>query len=255
MVIYIAKNIFNNKMYIGKTTKNIEDRKRQHFYDAFSNNSQTHFHRALRKYGKDAFIWEILSQYNNEKELNEAEIFFIDNFKSIKEGYNMTSGGDGGACIGESNPFYGKTHTIEVRKRISENSKQHIENHFKSGEDNPMFGKIGELNPFYGKTHTPETLLRLSEAGKQHIENHFKSSEDNPMYGKHLTDEHKQSLSDASSKNWKIIMPGGEEITYKSLRKFCLLNGLNYSYAKQCARIHKQYKGFYFQNCNTYVTF
>ncbi len=48
---------------------------------------------------------------------------------------------------GENNPFYGKTHTPEIRKLISENNKKN---------------QIGEKNPFYGKTHTEETKVQLS---------------------------------------------------------------------------------------------
>ena len=33
---------------------------------------------------------------NSKIELNDKEIFFINNYNSIKEGYNVTIGGDGG---------------------------------------------------------------------------------------------------------------------------------------------------------------
>jgi hypothetical protein len=76
---------------------------------------------------------------------------------------NMTNGGEGvsgwipnegwrkkkkESMTGESNPFYGKTHTEEQILKIKEKRKGKC-----VGEDNYFFGVhlIGELNPMYGK--------------------------------------------------------------------------------------------------------
>ena len=58
-----------------------------------SNGSNTKFHRALRKYGKDGFIWEVIEEVDNDK-LNEREIYWISYYNSYKQGYNSTTGGD-----------------------------------------------------------------------------------------------------------------------------------------------------------------
>jgi len=253
----MAKNIINNKLYIGKTIRALEKRIQRHLYDAFKCNSQTHFHRALRKYGNESFEWSIIKQCENEKELNETEIFYIDNFKSIKNGYNLTQGGDGFASgmlnhnilhpmFGIANPFYGHKHTDETKKKISLYNKGK-----NTGQNNPMYihniDFSGERNPFYGKKHSPETLSKLSIIGKENTKAHFKSGSDNPMFAKHLTDGHKQKLSDASSKTWIITLPNNTEITFRSLRKFCLEYNLDYSYAKTCSRKNKPYGGYTFR--------
>ena len=54
-LIYKAINIQNRKVYIGYTTKTLEDRKRIHRLDSFNENScdyDVHFHNAIRKYGQ-----------------------------------------------------------------------------------------------------------------------------------------------------------------------------------------------------------
>lgn len=52
---------------------------------------------------------------------------------------------------GENNPFYGRKHTEETKKKISESRKG---KGGLFGKDNPMYGKgwAGKDNPMYGKT-------------------------------------------------------------------------------------------------------
>lgn len=93
MVIY--KAIFpNGKIYIGKA-KNFEVRKRGHKY----NKSNTKMGRAIRKYGVESITWTILFETNDMNLLNKKEIDFIKLYNSIENGYNISTGGDGGDTI------------------------------------------------------------------------------------------------------------------------------------------------------------
>ena len=95
MVIYKATNKINDKSYIGQTTYNIK--KRSHEHIKFSEHgSNTVFHKAIRKYGKENFEWELLRECNSIDELNKEEQHYIkkyDTFISNGNGYNMTVGG------------------------------------------------------------------------------------------------------------------------------------------------------------------
>lgn len=63
------------------------------------------FHCAIRKYGEDAFTWEIIDTAMTEDELNEKEKYWISSHDSFNNGYNMTEGGDGFSRItGENHP-------------------------------------------------------------------------------------------------------------------------------------------------------
>lgn len=85
-----------------------------------------------------------------------------------------------GKYIGKLNPFFGKTHSKETRKVLSEKASK------KRGKSNPFFGKhhsdgvrkhlsliakekTGERNPFFGKHHSPETIKKLSEKARLRI--------------------------------------------------------------------------------------
>jgi len=133
MVIYRVTNIINGKMYIGKTTLGLQKRKERHFKSVKSG-SVLHFHRALRKYGFDKFVWEKICNCNSKKDLSKKEIEFIKKYDTYDgDGYNMTPGGDGVGC----------KHSEETKRKIS-------------------LSKMGDKNPMYGVGHTEETKQQMS---------------------------------------------------------------------------------------------
>ncbi len=96
MIIYRVTNTINGKSYIGQTTQGLDRRKHQHIY-ASSNGKQTRqsFISALRKYGNDNFVWEVLCRCDSREELDEMEFHYIMQFETYKIGYNLTLGGFG----------------------------------------------------------------------------------------------------------------------------------------------------------------
>lgn len=90
MWIYKITNIQNNKVYIGQTIRPVKDRFNRHMNDALNNILDTHFARAIRKYGKENFIIEIIDEAQNQESLNEKERYWIQYYDSIKTGYNET---------------------------------------------------------------------------------------------------------------------------------------------------------------------
>lgn len=106
MIIYKVTNLKTNKIYIGKTIKSLKERTIGHYDQALYMNSQTNFHRALRKYNKSDFKWEVLCECISNDELNQKEIFYINEFDTYKTGYNMTEGGDGGATFKKGDRLY-----------------------------------------------------------------------------------------------------------------------------------------------------
>lgn len=95
MIIYKAKNIKNNKVYIGQTIKSLNERKWYHINDS-KKNKGFYFHKAIRKWGSDSFEWSILCECDNFDDINKAEEIFILYYKSInkKYGYNLRTGGN-----------------------------------------------------------------------------------------------------------------------------------------------------------------
>lgn len=94
MLIYKATNIVNNKSYIGLTTRTLQERKLEHLRHIKTEN--TYFHRAINKYGKDNFLWEVIDDTSSSiKELKEKESYYIHHFNTLApNGYNITTGGE-----------------------------------------------------------------------------------------------------------------------------------------------------------------
>lgn len=91
--IYQITNKINGKIYIGKTEHSIEKRFKEHCTDAFKDrNEKRPLYAAMRKYGIENFEISLLEETNNPE---EREVYWIEQKRSFKFGYNATLGGDG----------------------------------------------------------------------------------------------------------------------------------------------------------------
>lgn len=173
MIIYMATNRVNGKLYIGQTVKSLKIRKRAHITTALRGVDIQYFGRAIRKYGQNNFDWEILHKCNDIDELNRLEIYYIKLYNTFEDGYNLTKGGLGKlgyrfsdeakqkkseSLMGKNNPMYGKKVSDETKRKLSEMNK-------------------GKNNPFYGKKHSEEAKEKVSKArsGKVFSETHKKN--------------------------------------------------------------------------------
>jgi group I intron endonuclease len=128
--IYKTTCLLNNKIYIGKFTKNYP----------YYLGSGIHFKKAMSLYGKENFIKEILeSDIEDHEILCEREIFWISHYNATNPdiGYNISHGGQGAfgykhteehnnkiaeAQKGEKSYWWGKKRSEKTKRKISENS-------------------------------------------------------------------------------------------------------------------------------------
>lgn len=93
-IIYKATSKTSGKIYIGQTTTSLNNRISNHKHKALYNiDLKNHFHNAIRKYGIDDFIWEVIDTAQDYKTLNEKEQYWINYYDSINNGYNILKGG------------------------------------------------------------------------------------------------------------------------------------------------------------------
>lgn len=104
----------SEKRYIGITQYDLETRKKQHIQD--SKNPKYKFQRAIKKYGPENFIWEVVDTGETYEELLFKEVEYIRFYDSKKKGYNCTDRGQG---------VVGRKATKKQRDRTSQIVKDH----------------------------------------------------------------------------------------------------------------------------------
>lgn len=117
MYIYKITNLLNNKIYIGQTTKTIEQRFNKHISEAKCEikgiRPNNYFHNALNKYGAENFTIEILEEVSTIEELNRQEAYWINKLRATNKdiGYNLMAGGTSGEKTQETK------NKITIRKK------------------------------------------------------------------------------------------------------------------------------------------
>ena len=154
--IYFILNTKNGKYYVGQTTDTPKKRWIGHVSESRSKIKRlknNYLCNAIRKYGRQSFEVRTLLTCNNQKELDDAEVFFISLFDATNSdlGYNGTAGGFGGKK------------TEQTKKRIGESNK--------GRKVSPeTIALIVTANT--GRKHTPEARENMSRAqkGRKHTE-------------------------------------------------------------------------------------
>ena len=231
MYIYSITNKIDNKTYIGKCERPI-DKSKTYF------GSGKYIKRAIQKHNIENFNKEIIEECIDSTELGKREIYWIDKLNTtVPYGYNITTGGEGGngGMKGETNPFYGKTHTEYTKKLLSSIFKNRIVvtdgngNNFSVLNTDERFLSGELVHVCKGKKHTDEAKEKMSEShkanpvrywlgkkrskesiekavskhrGYKHTEEYKEkmSGENNQFYGKTHTNESKLKISESHKK-------------------------------------------------------
>jgi group I intron endonuclease len=221
-IIYKLTNIKSKspQSYIGFTSTSLETRWKGHV--AGARHLNTLLANAIKKYGVDAFIKEVLYTSDDVAHtLNVMEEHFIRLHQTHfvdGSGYNMTYGGDG---VDKG--------TIPWNK----------------GNGAYM---IGNNNPMFGKNHNPSTIKKISQA---------KTGAVSPRKGVILSNQTKSLLRNARlkhSKTYSITAPDGMTETTSHLKEFCSKHNLNLSHMIEVANgKHKHHKGYRVTLCSAHL--
>lgn len=133
VIIYTATHLDSGRQYVGLTSQGLHTRWVQHCYHA--KNPKTYFHKALGKYGADAFVIEQVASCLDAKEASQLERDII---QQQKPAFNQTNGGE-----------------FTIGKRVSAD----------------VVEKIKLANT--GKVRTPEQNAKMSEIKKQQYIDNF----------------------------------------------------------------------------------
>lgn len=181
--IYMTTNNITGLIYIGQKHSDI-------FLGTRYLGSGKKLLLAIDKYGREAFSIHLIERVDSEELMDEREIYWIAKYNSTDShiGYNISTGGNvNRRMIGANNPYYGRHHSEEVRKKM----REHHAN--LSGKNNPNFGKhLSE-----------EAKQRLSKANTGRIKTEAEKQkrldtiEQHGGYGFWITDEYCKKLSES----------------------------------------------------------
>lgn len=210
--LYRITDTLNNKVYIGQSNKETE-RWRQHKYYARQEKPIQYISRAMRKYGVEHFIYEVIACCRTQEDADETETQLIEQYDSQNKerGYNVAPGGDHAWNAGlppEQQPMYGKHHTEESKQQISEGNigkvmppvseetRQKISKAM-TGREISWADKISAAQ--VGKIVSGETREKQSQAARGRIlSDEWKNNISNSLRGMSkgpFSEEHKKNLS------------------------------------------------------------
>jgi group I intron endonuclease len=164
--IYRILHIASGKSYVGKNAhEDPEHRWKDHQWEAFNPRCSvynTHFHRAIRKYGPEAFSFSSLTTTESLEDLAALEMSFIKDLKTNdpRYGYNSTTGGE---AI-EYNEI-AREHMSDAQIKVWANSPERKKVTGERARKTVGFcikDRTGEKNPFFGKTHSKKTKKAIS---------------------------------------------------------------------------------------------
>ena len=112
-VIYVIKNEKNGKMYVGATTKTIEERWKSHCSDMKRKRcAGRKLYSDMNTYGTESFSIKELEETPNENRF-EREKYWVEKLNTYRDGYNETLGGVGKAFLDS-----------ELRERVMESYRK-----------------------------------------------------------------------------------------------------------------------------------
>lgn len=199
-IIYKITNTVNGKVYIGQTTMGIKKRynnvgigiKRIYRYYKLckenSNYCNDHLLNSFEKYGIENFeLIEIFDIAFSKEELDIKEKCYIEQFNSIKNGYNLQKGGSNGKM---SDKTIEKMRESHLGKKQSQESKEKISKsligHSVSDETKQKMREKA-----LGREHSKETKDKI-------IENHAFKGKKRP--------EHSEKMKGGNNPNAKPII-------------------------------------------------
>lgn len=164
-IVYCVTNLVNRKIYIGQTTRTLEQRWAGHIHSHGRNGCRL-LNAAILKYGKDAFEKRVIGFANSQPELDALEVSLIATHQANNReiGYNIACGGSGGKQAPET-----------VALRVSKTSGQKRSDEFrnkvsavhKGAKRSAATREKISIAARSRRPPSPETRAKLSEAAKK----------------------------------------------------------------------------------------
>lgn len=207
VIVYQATNLVNGHRYIGYTARGLSKRERAH-----RTRPGSLLHSAMRKYGHENIVFEVLADFQGDEEL--AKAYECEAIAAYKPEYNLTYGGEGGTLAEESRKKIGAANrgrkmppSHGEKRRAFLTGRKHTE----EAKAKISAANRGKPSPLRGVPLTAETRAKISAANKGQVpwtagrghspETRAKMSA--WQIGRKLPDSHRASISKARKDAWE----------------------------------------------------
>lgn len=181
MIVYKLTNEVTGKVYIGITTKTLEERMARH-KGRFNRGDKYKLYNAWHKYGWDSFRVEVIDETPKTiEELLKAEKYYIAKYDSYHNGYNSTLGGEDNPMdrVEVSRKHLKSMRTVENRNRVSEFFKEFKHKYpdkEQARRENISKALTGERNGMYGKLPPNAKKVGMYDLEEDRLLNVFNSA-------------------------------------------------------------------------------
>lgn len=163
----------SNKIYIGQTTgEGMKDVKRRAGGGGKGYKDCPYFWNAIQKYGWESFRCEIIISGLTQKEVDEAERFYIEGLESYKPqyGYNISHGGFGGRYMGKNaySKEYQREYYLAHKEQLNADSRRASKIWYQENKDkiHQQYVENKEKMQSYNKTYYENNKEKLKESSR-----------------------------------------------------------------------------------------
>lgn len=182
--LYSITNLKNKKIYIGFTGQ----QKPENRFKSHCKKLNTAISKAIQKYGKENFKFEVILQGLDRDHVLEMETYFIKEYNTFgKNGYNLTTGGEHYEFSEETKEKMRKPKSEETKIKMSK---------FQKGKKLSKETKYKLSLKNKGKLLSENTKLKMSKFQKgKFVSQETKIKMSNASKGKPKSDQHKLNMS------------------------------------------------------------
>lgn len=201
----------NGSRYIGQTW-NLSRRWNEYKYLSSNLKHQPKLFNALTKHGPQNFEYEILDYAHTQEDLNNAEIYWIQYYNAIEEGYNLRSGG------------VSASHSPETCKRLSERALKYWKEHPISEERRAKMRECGARPKKERSAEDKEKAIQRLIAS-----NKTRAGLKRPEHVKEKIKAWRTSSKNIRLKYYELLNTNSnEKLITNNLRAFCQSRGISF---------------------------
>lgn len=149
--IYIIENDVNDKVYIGQTTKSIENRFSEHLKAALNRTKTDKFHCDILRIGKEHFRIRELERCSVDQ-LDSREKYYIKLYNAWENGYNSNTGGGGTSSLMHSED------KVKAFIQACNTCNNYLEVAIKTGMNQKTVERLARKIGIYSKDKTCNTV-------------------------------------------------------------------------------------------------